>query len=121
VPPPHPEQYAAIHNGANFVGLDNDRTMARIGWMNLVLHDVHRPAFATGRQSLSKRDPAKSNSRQLLESESYDFVLANPPFTGTVDSGDLEPDSAAVPPRRRVAARRKTTPSPTRASCCSCG
>jgi type I restriction enzyme M protein len=26
-----PEQYAAIHNGANFVGLDNDRTMARIG------------------------------------------------------------------------------------------
>ena len=38
-----PEQYAAIHHGANFVGLDNDRTMARNGWMNLVLHDVNDP------------------------------------------------------------------------------
>ena len=38
-----PEQYAAIHHGANFVGLDNDRTMARIGWMNLVLHGMTDP------------------------------------------------------------------------------
>ena len=50
-----PEQYAAIHHGANFVGLDNDRTMARIGWMNLVLHDVTDPHLLQG-DSLSKRD-----------------------------------------------------------------
>jgi type I restriction enzyme M protein len=49
-----PEQYA-IHNGANFVGLDNDRTMARIGWMNLVLHDLTDPHLLQG-DSLSKRD-----------------------------------------------------------------
>lgn len=90
-----PEQYAAIHNGANFVGLDNDRTMARIGWMNLVLHDVTDPHLLQG-DSLSKRE-GKEQLQQLLQSESYDFVLANPPFTGTVDSGDLEPDSLLFP------------------------
>lgn len=90
-----PEQYAAIHNGANFVGLDNDRTMARIGWMNLVLHDVTDPHLLQG-DSLSKRE-GKDQLKQMLESETYDFVLANPPFTGTVDSGDLEPDSLLFP------------------------
>ncbi|MBW8456989.1 MAG: type I restriction-modification system subunit M [Thiobacillus sp.] len=90
-----PEQYAAIHHGANFVGLDNDRTMARIGWMNLVLHDVTDPHLLQG-DSLSKRD-GKPQLAQVLESETYDFVLANPPFTGTVDSGDLEPDTVLFP------------------------
>lgn len=90
-----PEQDKAIHNGANFVGLDNDRTMARIGWMNLVLHDVTDPHLLQG-DSLSKRE-GKEQLKQVLESETYDFVLANPPFTGTVDSGDLEPDSLLFP------------------------
>ncbi len=90
-----PEQYAAIHNGANFVGLDNDRTMARIGWMNLVLHDVTDPHLLQG-DSLSKRE-GKTKLKELLEPSSYQFVLANPPFTGTVDSGDLEPDTLLFP------------------------
>lgn len=90
-----PEQYTAIHNGANFVGLDNDRTMARIGWMNLVLHDITDPHLLQG-DSLSKRE-GKAQLKELLEPESYDFVLANPPFTGTVDSGDLEPDTVLFP------------------------
>jgi type I restriction enzyme M protein len=46
--------------------------------------------------SLSKRE-GKGQLKQLLEPETYDFVLANPPFTGTVDSGDLEPDSLLFP------------------------
>lgn len=90
-----PEQYAAIHNGANFVGLDNDRTMARIGWMNLVLHDVTDPHLLQG-DSLSKRE-GKAKLKELLEPGSYQFVMANPPFTGTVDSGDLEPDTLLFP------------------------
>lgn len=90
-----PKQYAAIHNGANFVGLDNDRTMARIGWMNLVLHDVTDPHLLQG-DSLSKRE-GKARLKELLEPGSYQFVLANPPFTGTVDSGDLEPDTVLFP------------------------
>lgn len=90
-----PEQYAAIHNGANFIGLDNDRTMARIGWMNLVLHDVTDPHLLQG-DSLSKRE-GKAKLKELLEPGTYQFVLANPPFTGTVDSGDLEPDTVLFP------------------------
>ena len=90
-----PEQYTAIHHGANFVGLDNDRTMARIGWMNLVLHDVNDPHLLQG-DSLSKRD-GKPKIAELLEPETYDFVLANPPFTGTVDTNDLEKDSKLFP------------------------
>ncbi|QIR94363.1 SAM-dependent DNA methyltransferase [Vibrio alginolyticus] len=90
-----PDQYDSIHNGANFVGLDNDRTMARIGWMNLILHDVTDPHLSQG-DSLSKRE-GKKNLKELLEPETYNFVFANPPFTGTVDSGDLEPDSVLFP------------------------
>lgn len=90
-----PEQYTAIHNGANFVGLDNDRTMARIGWMNLVLHDVTDPHLVQG-DSLSKRE-GKAKLKELLQPGSYQLVLANPPFTGTVDSGDLEPDTVLFP------------------------
>jgi len=89
------EQDAAIHNGALFVGVDNDRTMARIGWMNLILHGISNPEIVQG-DSLSKRE-GKPELARLLTAEAYDFVLANPPFTGTVDSADLEPDSRLFP------------------------
>jgi type I restriction enzyme M protein len=69
--------------------------MARIGWMNLVLHDVTDPHLLQG-DSLSKRE-GKAKLKELLEPGSYQFVLANPPFTGTVDSGDLEPDPVLFP------------------------
>ncbi|SDH55260.1 type I restriction enzyme M protein [Pseudomonas benzenivorans] len=69
--------------------------MARIGWMNLVLHDVTDPHLLQG-DSLSKRE-GKVKLKELLEPGSYQFVLANPPFTGTVDSGDLEPDTLLFP------------------------
>ncbi|MDD2761718.1 MAG: N-6 DNA methylase, partial [Methylomonas sp.] len=87
--------YAKIHNGANFVGLDNDRTMTRIGWMNLILHDIADPQLVQG-DSLSKRE-GKAKLAELLTPESYRFVLANPPFTGTVDTADLEKDSVLFP------------------------
>lgn len=77
-----------IHRGDHYVGLDNDRTMVRIGWMNLVLHGIEDPQIHQ-RDSLGKRrtdDPL----RELLRSESYDRVFANPPYTGTVDTNDLE-------------------------------
>jgi type I restriction enzyme M protein len=37
--------------------------------------------------SLSRRE-GKDQLKQLLESETYNFVLANPPFTGTVVDAD---------------------------------
>jgi type I restriction enzyme M protein len=88
-------QYADIHNGVNFVGLDNDRTMARIGWMNMVLHGVTDPHLLQG-DSLSKRD-GKPQLSEILTPESYRYVLANPPFTGTVDTDDLAKDSILFP------------------------
>jgi type I restriction enzyme M protein len=97
-----PEQYAAIHNGGLFIGIDNDRTMARIGWMNLILHGLENPQIVQG-DSLSKRE-GKQTIARLMASESSDIVLANPPFTGTVDTDDLEPDSRLFP---RVAKGKK--------------
>ncbi len=89
------EQDSAMHNGNLFVGLDNDRTMVRIGWMNLILHGLEQPQIVQG-DSLSRRE-GKVSIAKLLKPESYDLVLANPPFTGTVDSADLEPDSKLFP------------------------
>lgn len=96
------DQRAAVHNGEYFVGIDNDRTMARIGWMNMILHGITNPHLVQS-DSLSKRE-GKPELAKLLKPESYDIVLANPPFTGTVDSADLEPDSKLFP---RAAERGK--------------
>ncbi len=64
-------------DGKNFVGYDNDRTMVRIGWMNMILHGIENPDFRL-RDTLSK-------SLEPDESNSYDRILANPPYTGTID------------------------------------
>lgn len=82
------DEYSEVHQGRHYVGFDNDRTMVRIGWMNMILHGIENPQIHQ-RDSLGKRrddDPLK----ELLEAEQYDVVLANPPFTGTVDAGDLD-------------------------------
>ncbi|MCP4695855.1 MAG: SAM-dependent DNA methyltransferase [Gammaproteobacteria bacterium] len=85
-----PEQYQAIHQGDFYVGLDNDRTMVRIGWMNMILHGLENPQFHQ-RDSLAKRgSDDKDPLKHILASETYDIVLANPPFTGKVDTEDLE-------------------------------
>jgi type I restriction enzyme M protein len=68
-------------SGEYFTGYDNDRTMVRIGWMNLILHGVGNP-FIVRLDSLGKSFPD-------YESGKYQLVLANPPFTGHVDKGDL--------------------------------
>jgi type I restriction enzyme M protein len=72
-----------------FRGYDNDRTMVRIAWMNLILHDLESPEVHQ-LDSLSKR---------LTDDESgtYDYILANPPFTGNVDEGDLSENRERFP------------------------
>ncbi len=66
-----------------FHGYDMDRTMLRIGAMNMMTHGVENP-FIEYRDSLSDQNPDK---------EKYSLVLANPPFKGSLDaelvSGDL--------------------------------
>jgi type I restriction enzyme M protein len=60
-------------------GYDFDATMTRIGAMNLMLHGIDNPNFRY-MDSLSKA----YNEREL-----YEVVLANPPFKGSIDKGDI--------------------------------
>lgn len=66
-----------------FFGYDMDRTMLRIGAMNMMTHGVESP-FIEYRDSLSDQNSDKNK---------YSLILANPPFKGSLDydtvSGDL--------------------------------
>jgi len=73
-----PRQWAAL-NERTFHGYDFDTTMVRIGLMNLLLHGIDRPDLGY-MDTLSKR---------YTERERYDVVLANPPFKGSIDKGDI--------------------------------
>ncbi|MFY9176107.1 MAG: class I SAM-dependent DNA methyltransferase [Caldicoprobacterales bacterium] len=63
-----------FHN-TMFTGYDMDRTMLRIGAMNMLLHGVDNPRIEY-RDSLSEAN---------TDSEKYTLVLANPPFKGSLD------------------------------------
>ncbi len=62
-----------------FFGFDIDPTMIRIGLMNLMMHGISRP----------KIDYKDTLSKNYNEDNIYDIVMANPPFTGSIDKGDL--------------------------------
>lgn len=92
LPVPTTGQYKKFFTGEHFVGYDNDRTMVRIGWMNMVLHGVENPA-------IERRD-ALSRSMPGSESGKYDYILANPPYAGNVDKGDLHEQRFPRHPRK---------------------
>jgi type I restriction enzyme M protein len=57
-----------------FHGYDNDRTMVRIAWMNLILHDLESPEVHQ-LDALSKQlDKWQTEGKAL---EEYDYILAN--------------------------------------------
>ena len=76
-----------------FYGYDNDRTMVRIAWMNLLLHDLESPEIHQ-LDALSKRLDGE-------QSGTYDYILANPPFTGSVDEDDLSQKEGRFPNAER--------------------
>ncbi|MCQ2566523.1 MAG: type I restriction-modification system subunit M [Clostridia bacterium] len=59
-----------------FFGYDMDRTMLRIGAMNMMTHGVDNP-YIEYRDSLSDQNPDK---------DKYSLILANPPFKGSLDA-----------------------------------
>ena len=65
-----------------FHGFDMDRTMLRIGAMNMMKHGIQKP-FIEYRDSLS----AKNEDR-----DKYTLILANPPFKGSLDYESVAPD-----------------------------
>lgn len=60
-------------------GYDIDATMVRLGLMNLMMHGIDEPHI----------DYQDTLSKSYSEETKYDIVLANPPFTGSIDRGDI--------------------------------
>ena len=69
-----------------FHGFDMDRTMLRIGAMNMMTHGVDNP-YIEYRDSLSDQNPDK---------EKYSLILANPPFKGSLDYDTVSADLLKV-------------------------
>jgi type I restriction enzyme M protein len=75
-----------------FHGFDFDATMLRIAAMNLVMHGVAEPDIHyqdTLSQRFSERHPQAAN-------EGFDIILANPPFKGSLDEEDVDPNLLRV-------------------------
>ena len=69
-----------------FHGYDMDRTMLRIGAMNMMIHGVDNP-FIEYRDSLSD---------QNLDKEKYSLILTNSPFKGSLDADIVSTDLLKV-------------------------
>ena len=60
-------------------GYDIDTTMVRLGLMNLMMHGIDEPNI----------DYKDTLSKTYNEDSQFDIVMANPPFTGNIDKGDI--------------------------------
>lgn len=60
-------------------GYDIDSTMVRLGLMNLMMHGIDEPNI----------DYKDTLSKGYIQESEYDIVMANPPFTGSIDKGDI--------------------------------
>lgn len=69
-----------------FHGFDMDRTMLRIGAMNMMTHGIDNP-YIEYRDSLSDQNPDKNK---------YSLILANPPFKGSLDADTVSADLLKV-------------------------
>jgi type I restriction enzyme M protein len=68
--------------GKSLQGYDIDVTMVRLGLMNLMMHGIENPQI----------DYKDTLSKSYNANAEYDIVLANPPFTGSIDKGDINED-----------------------------
>jgi type I restriction enzyme M protein len=60
-------------------GYDVDTTMVRLGLMNMMMHGIDNPHI----------DYRDTLSKSFNEDSRYDVIMANPPFTGNIDKGDI--------------------------------
>lgn len=63
-------------NSEMFYGCDNDSNMARIGYMNCILHNIKDPVITV--DSLLEHENASNYFN------AFDLVLQNPPFSGSL-------------------------------------
>lgn len=69
-----------------FYGYDMDESMVRIGLMNLMMHGISDP-------NIEQKDTL---SKKYDEDNFYDVIMANPPFKGSIDKGDIN-ESLSLP------------------------
>lgn len=62
-------------NNTMFTGYDTDTDMLRIGCMNMTLHGVENPTIKYN----------NSLSEEYTDHDKYSLILANPPFSGSLD------------------------------------
>jgi type I restriction enzyme M protein len=70
-----------------FHGFDFDSTMLRIASMNLMLHGVENP-------DIHNQDTLSNSFHEKFPKQAeggFDVILANPPFKGSLDEGDVHP------------------------------
>ncbi len=72
------EKVRSILNNSLY-GFDVDTTMVRLGAMNLMMHGIDNPHIYY-KDTLSK---------SYNEDGQYQVIMANPPFTGNIDKGDI--------------------------------
>ena len=63
------------YKNSMFHGFDTDQTMLRIGAMNMMLHAVDNP-------NIEWRDSLSDDNK---DANKYTLIMANPPFTGSLD------------------------------------
>jgi type I restriction enzyme M protein len=81
------EPYRNHIQSGMFHGFDFDATMLRIASMNLMLHGVDNPDIHY-QDTLSNSFPEKFAKQAT---GGFDVILANPPFKGSLDEGDVHP------------------------------
>ena len=81
------EPYRKHINNKMFWGFDFDTTMLRVSSMNMALHGVNS-ANILYQDSLSK----SIKEHYPKQEENFDVILANPPFKGTLDETNTNPD-----------------------------
>ena len=66
-------------------GYDFDKTMVRLGWMNLIQHGIEKPKINYA-NTLGNTFNEKIQSGEVGD---FSVILANPPFGGSLDKTDI--------------------------------
>ena len=80
----------AHFNTSLFTGYDIDPTMLQIAAMNMMMHNIENPNISS-RNGLTAPEEGQEN-----EHDKYSVVLANPPFTGSIEKDTIAPELTAV-------------------------
>lgn len=83
-----------------FFGYDIDSTMIRLGMMNLLMHNIKKP-------NIKRIDSISQKFDKTEKGVLYSKILANPPFTGRIDSLEATTLSKIYPPIKKDGKRVK--------------